>query len=668
MNLSLPFYLLKEMGPRWVFYRGLYWLYQRTRLQQLFFPARQINFQQYSKLPLDFSKEEIKSCLNFWLGKVDEHANLRSFYNDYPEIQSQIKNRYTALKAGRFTFFSKLEFDLGLPPNWFLSPQTSKTSQANCHWTKIRDFDASLGDIKFVWELSRFAWVYDLVRYYVLTEDEEAVELFWYLFEDWITKNFPEKGPHWKCGQEIAMRSLAVLFVLQHTFYAKATTPTRIRLAGGFLRYNAQHIKRNFWYANRSIKNNHTISEAAGLYLIGNFLKYLKESAQWRKIGKRTLEREIQRQVYIDGTYLQHSFNYERLVVQWLCVCLTANKWGADEFSREITQRLRSMAETLYQLQDEHSGQLPNYGANDGTLLQPLTSCDYLDYRPQLQAAYFLTTRRRLYVPGIWDELLIWLQGVVPEETARDKIQRITSAFEIGGYYILRLTEDEPHFMLRCANYHHRPGHADMLHLDFWYGGVNVLTDSGTFSYFPADEAKMGFVETKAHNTVWVDGRSQMDHWGAFLWTKWTKSKLVRFVKETEQIKWEGEVYDHQGIIHNRSLILRNGLCIVRDRIVGNFNFAEINWNVNALILSQNDYWQIQIGDRSLYILTNYQLEAIPGEISRYYGHLEKITRLHSRQKSNQEKVIWVTLLAWSNAESPLEIDKLRRQYLFREN
>lgn len=36
---------------------------------------------------------------------------------------------------------------------------------------------------------------------------------------------------------------------------------------------------------------------------------------------------------------------------------------------------------------DPCTGRMPNYSANDGSLVLPLSACDYVDYRPSLQAA-----------------------------------------------------------------------------------------------------------------------------------------------------------------------------------------------------------------------------------------------------------------------------------------
>ena len=51
------------------------------------------------------------------------------------------------------------------------------------HWSEISDF--SHGDIKCIWELSRFGWVFPLLRTYQATKSKIYADTFWQLVEDW---------------------------------------------------------------------------------------------------------------------------------------------------------------------------------------------------------------------------------------------------------------------------------------------------------------------------------------------------------------------------------------------------------------------------------------------------------------------------------------------------
>ena len=57
---------------------------------------------------------------------------------------------------------------------------------------------------------------------------------------------------------------------------------------------------------------------------------------------------------------------------------------------------------------DPASGEVPNLGANDGALILPLSSAEFNDFRPTVQAAARAFLRTGL-PPGDWDELSVWL-------------------------------------------------------------------------------------------------------------------------------------------------------------------------------------------------------------------------------------------------------------------
>src|SRR5205823_3772267 len=66
-------------------------------------------------------------------------------------------------------------------------------------------------DIKDVWEPARFGWVYDLARAFAVTGDTAYSRAFHERLAAWQAANPPFHGPQWACGQEVAIRALALL-------------------------------------------------------------------------------------------------------------------------------------------------------------------------------------------------------------------------------------------------------------------------------------------------------------------------------------------------------------------------------------------------------------------------------------------------------------------------
>src|SRR5206468_2603796 len=97
-------------------------------------------------------------------------------------------------------------------------------------------------------------------------------------------------------------------------------------------------------------------------------------------------EEEIAYQVYEDGTYLQFSMNYHRVVVQLLTWAIVLSKKNGERFSEVVYERAKKSLVFLRTCMADENGWLPNYGANDGALFFKLSNNHFRDYRPQLQA------------------------------------------------------------------------------------------------------------------------------------------------------------------------------------------------------------------------------------------------------------------------------------------
>ena len=156
------------------------------------------------------------------------------------------------------------------------------------------------------------------------------------------------------------------------------------------LAYNKlRNIENSLKYYNEALqiaKNiNFKKGTALSLFYIANNNRIL---AKYEKSIKFSLKAY---QIYEDGTYLQFSNNYHRVVVQLLTWAIKVAELNNERFIPIVYQRAEKSLDFLYNSMDLDSGYLPNYGSNDGALFFKLNSIDYRDYRPQLQPlAYIL--------------------------------------------------------------------------------------------------------------------------------------------------------------------------------------------------------------------------------------------------------------------------------------
>lgn len=542
------------------------------------------------------------------------------------------------VSCGKFRYFSARQAMLGYPDvNWLTNPFTGKSQTADRHWSDVPVFDADRGDIKYIWEPSRFAWVYALARAYATGESEESAEVFWTLFESWLSANRPQMGPNWMCGQEMALRAMACVFALHVFWNSSATTDGRIASLVAFLAATAERIDANIGNALHQMSN-HGASEAAGLYTIGLLFPELKGAERWRDRGRAILIDEARRYNWPDGSYVMHSVNYQRMACHVYLWCLRLAELNGDSFPPPVRDRLRRSYEFLYQLQDEGTGRVPNYGSNDGALILPINGCDFPDYRPVIGAMHYLFHHRRLYEDGPWSEDLLWLFGSEALDASVSRLSRSSKDLTCGGYFTMR--GEQTWAMTRCYSYDVRPGQADLLHFDLWWKGVNVLRDSGSFSYYdPEGQWCRYFLSTQAHNTVVVGHTDQMIKGPRFRWFSLAKSRFLGHEQGDFEI-WQGEHYGYRRLpsraTHRRTICrIGQAYWLIVDDVLGRgredaelfWHFADMPYEVkDHLIRLKSEHGDISVFVAASGDLTRWQLAQGldgPGRLgwqSRHYG------------------------------------------------
>ncbi len=384
-------------------------------------------------------------------------------------------------------------------------------------WTAYETGKADLhhltSDVKFLWEPARFGWAFTLGRAYVLTKDEKYPQAFWRYFEEFTQANPPYKGPNWMSGQEAALRLMAFAWAAQVFGNAKASTPERMNTLARSVAEHAARIPPTLVYA-RSQRNNHLLTEAAGLLTAGLALPNHPQAEKWRNLGWKWLSRGLPDQIDGYGEYAQHSTNYHRLmleVVLWVRMMLRSNDLNQRyRFPRPAAEAVTRSVHWLLALLDLDSGQAPNLGANDGAYIFPLTVCPFQDYRPVLHTA----AREFLdydLPQGPWDELSLWF-GVPLTDKRYVQLPR---------YLGDQLYGKDSWAALRMAQYTTRPSHADQLHLDLWWHGLNIARDAGTYLYNGEPPWENSLTTALVHNTVTVNGQDQMTRAGRFLYVDW---------------------------------------------------------------------------------------------------------------------------------------------------
>lgn len=554
------------MGMRYVFFRISYILKAKLGWHKKKFPTNPL-FKKH--ITLKVWRDDLPPF--FFYGK--EIKGLKK------QPTKELRNQLIEIKEGVFTFFNKTKINLNVDYDWITNPLTGYKYDINKHWSEIQDLSNEAGDIKYVWEKSRFSFLYDIIRYDYHFEEDQS-EFVFNEIENFIDKNPINQGPNYKCSQEISLRILNWTFALYYYKDSKYLTEERfVKFINGIY-WQLHHVYNNIHFSRISVRNNHAITETLMLYLSDKLFPFLPDVKQWSKKGKVWFEKEVAYQIYEDGTFLQFSMNYHRVVIQLLSWGIQLSKLNKDSFEDTLYKRAEKSLDFLDACSDTITGKLPNYGANDGALFFKLTDDDYRVYRSQLD-----DLRTILKGDSYYNSQSSYWYGVKPQKVTPKKIEEL-NVFKNSGYYIIQ--EQDLKTFIRCGGYKNRPNQSDNLHVDLWYKGENILWDTGSYKYNTSVANDLFFRGCKGHNTLSINNRNQMLKGNRFIWYYWVKKTKSKLFKEKNKISFKGEINAFKelgnNIFHSR-IVEKNEkeLCwIIKDNIKGIEN-AEIQqfWQVN---------------------------------------------------------------------------------------
>ncbi len=599
--------ILTEYGLIWALNRGLYSMKLRMMTK---IPYTEKLFEKKVLVKrIDIFNFDIISIRDFLL-KLDDKKK-----DEIISIADKAIN-------GVITGFSSIELNYGNPIDWHFNSLTGFRRRSDIKWYCIPDFDSKAGDIKVIWEASRLTHFLYFTRAYLLTEDVKYYYAFSNQLEEWLKSNLYSFGTNYKCGQEAALRMINVLMAFSVFSSSGVTTDSDRDNVIKIVEGSYKKILSNFFYAHKCIKNNHTFSEILGR-IVG---AWCCEDESEVTRSYKLMDKEIKRQFFNDGGFIQYSFNYQRFTLQIMeCLYKVSEKTG--QYILEKDRLIRSVL-LLFQVQ-EQNGDVANYGSNDGALIFPLSSCGYRDFRPVLNTVYALLEGKRLYGYGDYDEELLWFG--CKKELPYANITKQASCFNNSGIYTL--CHDGGFLMTCLQDFKSRPAHMDQLHIDLWHNGVNVFCDSGTYSY--ASDIEKEFSFTAGHNTAKLNGIEQMNKKGKFLVTDWTKRIDVKHTNES----FLGTMFSKNGYKHSRNIIKTNYGYLITDEVFGNGDYCEFNFHTPCEVeIDTNIFRLLNNGETICTVKVSEDILVKKAYRSLYYLTKEDISCVSIRHKMTDRK------------------------------
>lgn len=457
-----------------------------------------------------------------------------------------------------------LEFPVGFEFDWHRDYRYGRQVERSFAGTlNIRDTTV-VSDIKYVWEPSRHQHLSALA---FAANAEQNADYIVRTLSSWLQANPYLCGVHWTSSLELAERMIS--WALLYPRIAESVAGDgefRQRWLASIYQHMAR-ISRNL--SLYSSANNHLIGELVGLFVGASCFDFWRECSDWRKLAQNLLEREIRLQVGEDGVDREQAMSYHLFAMELFLLAFIIGRNTGRSFSEGYAQRLRGMAGFLDAVATS-SGDLPWYGDSDdarGFVLSEGESAlevvmqlaGLLFAEPQwLRFSKTATAATRALVPDLVANLNHVARPPVPPR----------ALFPDAGLVSVRSDDESMRLLMDFGPLGFTSiaahGHADALSLWLSIGDEYFLVDAGTYAYHSHPEWRSFFRSTAAHNTACVDGRSQSEMAGRFLWRAKANAHLLRFESNSDQVTIEAE---HDGYTRLEDPVIhRRNVCFDRNR------------------------------------------------------------------------------------------------------
>jgi hypothetical protein len=447
----------------------------------------------------------------FFVAPANRQDWVGTFRSRYPDAPGAIVAAADRVLRHEFDLLGSGSVNLGLKLPWHSDFKTGREwpLQFSPH-INYQELDRPT-DIKVPWELSRCQHFTALGQAYWLTDDERYAQEFASEVHDWISRNPWGHGVNWACAMDVALRAVSWIWGFYYMSGSAACASRAFR--GEFLRGLYLHGEHVDTYIERAdVNGNHYLCDGVGLVFLGAFFRSTRTGRRWLQTGTELIAGEIFNQTTEDGVDFEQSTAYHRLVLEAFLTCGLLLDLHGEPLPSEWRVRLERMLEFV-EAYVKPDGTVPLTGDADDGRIQKLGHQGINDHRYLLSTGAVLFGRSdfKRAAGQFWDESF-WLLGPSAADRFDDLPAAVTpiesKAFPDGGFFVLR--SDRAHVMIDCGEVGMRGrgghGHNDILSMEVWLGGMNLITDCGSYLYTASREWRNRFRSTAFHNVVQVDG------------------------------------------------------------------------------------------------------------------------------------------------------------------
>lgn len=433
-----------------------------------------------------------------------------------PKLREALGRELDAIVAGRWKAFDGLDLHVDDPPRWHCDylAGADLATQRSAFALNSRALPAG-GDIKLVWELSRWSQVVRLAMAAFVLGSEPAREKCIEWLEDWVKQNPPYRGWNWTSALEVGIRLVQFTWLdaLLTGWSDSSRHAGRVESRLAHLRQSLlpSHVRYAWRYRSfGSSANNHLIGELTGCITATARWPGLTNAAPSLDALQASWEREVLKQFAPDGGNAEQALNYHLFSFE---LCMQALR-ALEATDREISPRVRERLwlATAFYRDVQVSSDPWDYGDSDGAYVTP-----FFAENPIHEWREWMAT------PKSGTGVAYWLGDPPPPPpgaTRRTIDVHGWRYFPDSGIAVrssspwwLRWDLSPLGYLSTAAH-----GHSDALHLSIWNRGVALIVDPGTGVYYTDQSLRTWLASGSAHNgprPCWAEHPQRR---GTFLW------------------------------------------------------------------------------------------------------------------------------------------------------
>jgi uncharacterized heparinase superfamily protein len=385
-------------------------------------------------------------------------------------------------------------------------------------------------------------WLYNVHYFDDLNSTEAESRNAWHesLIGRWIRENPPAQGNGW----EPYPLSLRTVNWIKWALSGNPLSDTAVHSLAVQIRYLAGRLEIH-------LLGNHLWANAKALVFAGLFFDG-KEAREWLMKGLRILDRQMPEQILPDGGHFELSPMYHNIILEDLLDLINLLQAYPDELRgapahtawREHAARMLRWASTMVQPDGEIAL------LNDAALgiASTLSALQAYARRVGIDSSENQDQEALLHLPQ---------SGYI--RVRRGDAWAVLDVGRIGPDYI--------------------PGHAhaDTLSFELSVAGRRIIVDSGTSTYQVSAE-RLRQRETRAHNTVEIDGASSSEVWSSFRVARRAYPHGLEMLQSNDMIRVRCAHDGYKRLkgrpVHGREWAIDNSGMLVTDTVEGSHHRA----------------------------------------------------------------------------------------------